>query len=84
MINKKYKTLVMLFAFMIALTLLLIYIKPVVLAHASISEEKCSSFQGVQSDDCWHSLAHQTLNSKFCDNINDNETREHCFEHIPK
>ena len=84
MSNKKYKILAMLFAFMAVAILSLIYLKPLIVARASLSEEKCSSFQSAQGDDCWHALAHQTLNSKFCDNINDNETREHCLEHIPK
>ena len=84
MINKKYKIFAMLFVFLIVAVLSLIYLKPLIAASASLSEEKCSSFQGIQGDDCWHALAHQTLNGKFCKNINDNETREHCFEHIPK
>jgi len=46
----------------------------------SVSSEKCSS---LDSDDCWHALAHQTLNNTYCNKIKDNETKEHCFEHIP-
>lgn len=46
----------------------------------SVSLEKCSS---LDNDDCWHSLAHQTLNNTYCNKIKDNETKEHCFEHIP-
>jgi len=45
-----------------------------------VSEEKCA----VQGDDCWHSLAHETLNRSYCNRIIDNETREHCLEHIPE
>ncbi len=46
----------------------------------SVSFEKCAS---LNNDDCWHSLAHQTLNYTYCNKIKDNETREHCLEHIP-
>ena len=46
----------------------------------SVSFEKCSS---LDNDDCWHSLAHRTLNKTYCNKIKDNETKEHCFEHIP-
>ncbi len=45
-----------------------------------VSLEKCSS---LDNDDCWHSLAHQTLNNTYCNKIKDDETKEHCFEHIP-
>ena len=47
----------------------------------SISVEKCNS---MNTDDCWHSLAHQTFNREYCLKIADNETREHCLEHIPE
>ena len=56
-----------------------LYIKPLMVAYSSLSEEKCNSTQG---DDCWHELAHKTFNRDFCNNIIDNETREHCLEHI--
>ena len=46
----------------------------------SVSVEKCRS---LDNDDCWHSLAHQTLNYTYCNKIKDNETKKHCFEHIP-
>lgn len=80
--NKNHRLWAVPLAFLIVTMLFLVYLKPVIFG-SPLSEEKCSSFQGVQGDDCWHSLAHQTLNSKFCDNINDNETREHCLGHIP-
>ncbi|MBI2047021.1 hypothetical protein HYT26_02560 [Candidatus Pacearchaeota archaeon] len=83
MVNKKYKIFAMLFASLIVAILSLMYLKPLIAASASLSEEKCSSLQGIKGDNCWHALTHQTLNGKFCENINDNETREHCLEHIP-
>lgn len=46
-----------------------------------ISIKKCNA---IKTDDCWHSLAHQTLNVAYCYNITSQETREHCIEHIPK
>ena len=46
----------------------------------SVSFAKCSS---LDTDDCWHALAHQTLDNTYCNKIKDNETKEHCFEHIP-
>ena len=49
--------------------------------YSILSIEKCETSN---TDDCWHALAHQTLNSNFCNNIINNETKEHCFEHIPK
>ena len=50
----------------------------------SVSVEKCSALSESSADDCWHSLAHQTLNRTYCYNINDNITKEHCLEHIPE
>ncbi len=51
------------------------------LSGYSVSVEKCNS---INTDDCWHSLAHQTLNRIYCLKIADNETKEHCLEHIPE
>lgn len=59
-------------------------IKTLTIQGFSISEQRCSSLTGNNADDCWHSLAHQTLNKTYCNKIIDNETREHCFEHIPE
>ena len=53
--------------------------KPIISAY-SVSEEKCEQ----EGDDCWHVLAHQTFNKTYCLKIIDNETRRHCFEHIPE
>lgn len=44
-----------------------------------ISMQKCND---INIDDCWHSLAHNTLNAAYCYNINDSELEEHCIEHI--
>lgn len=55
-----------------------LYIKPLMAVYSSLSEEKCRS---TQSDDCWHTLAHKTFKREFCNNIIDNETREHCLGH---
>ena len=50
----------------------------------SVSVEKCSSLSESSADDCWHSLAHPTFNRTYCLKILDNETKEHCLEHIPE
>jgi len=55
-------------------------IKPEISAFSVLSLEKCGN---LQTDDCWHALAHQTLNSTYCNKIQDNETKEHCLEHLP-
>lgn len=44
----------------------------------TISLEECEKNS---DDDCWHSLAHQTSNWKFCDKIENRITREHCIGH---
>ncbi len=48
----------------------------------SVSVEKCNSLNGSSADNCWHSLAHQNLDRTYCLKIADNETQEHCLEHI--
>ena len=50
-----------------------------IISGYSVSVEKCNS---LDNDDCWHSLAHQTLNNTYCNKIKDNETKEHCLEHF--
>jgi len=62
--------------------LMVMVIKTLTIQGFSISEQKCSSLAGNNADNCWHSLGHQTFNGEFCNKIIDNETREHCFEHI--
>lgn len=57
---------------------ILFFIAPKISAYANLSEEKCNA---LGTDDCWHSLAHQTLNATFCNNIKDAEAKEHCLEH---
>lgn len=42
----------------------------------SIDEQKAR-------DDCYHALAHETLNRSICSRISDSEEKEHCFGHIP-
>ena len=64
----------------IALTFLIYLAITSITANSILSEEKCR--QG--GDDCWHSLAHQTLNKTYCYNINNNETKEHCLENLPE
>ena len=49
------------------------------ISDLGISIQKCSA---INTDDCWHSLAHQTLNATYCYKINDSELKEHCLEHI--
>jgi len=70
---------IMFIIFIITISFSYILIKSNILDY-SVSEEKCS----VEGDDCWHSLAHQTMNREFCFKIIDNETEEHCLEHIPE
>ena len=50
------------------------------ISRYSVSFDRCSS---LDTDDCWHALAHQTLDNTYCNKIKDNETKEHCLEHIP-
>ena len=70
---------ILIFAFLILVLLFFTLYKTI--SRYSVSVEKCSS---LDNDDCWHSLAHQTFNKEYCLKIVDNETREHCFEHIPE
>ncbi len=73
----------MIIAFVILLAILLIFLVYFTInpnLFNSVSAEKCTE---INTDDCWHSLAHQTLNNTYCNKIQDNETKEHCFEHIP-
>lgn len=56
--------------------------KPNIIANTTLSEEKCNT-QGNNADNCWHALAHQTMNKEFCNKIKDNERKEHCIGHIP-
>ena len=69
---------ILIFAFLVPVLLFFGLYKTI--SGYSVSFEKCSS---LDSDDCWHALAHQTLNNTYCNKIKDNETKEHCFEHIP-
>ena len=69
---------VLIIAIVLVATIFIIFINKSI---GSLSYEKC---QETNNNDCWHSLAHQTLNSTYCNKIKDNETREHCLEHIPK
>lgn len=71
---------VIIFIFLIAFIL----VKTLTMQGFSVSEQKCNSFTGNDADDCWHSLAHQTLNNTYCNKIKNNETKEHCFEHTPE
>ena len=73
-------TLIILIAAFLVLALMFFGLYETILGY-SVSVEKCSA---LDNDDCWHSLAHQTLNNIYCNKIKDNETKEHCFEHIPK
>ena len=70
---------ILIFAFLVIALLFFALYKT--MSGYSLSIEKCSS---LDNDDCWHSLAHQTLNKSFCYNITDNETMEHCLEHTPE
>ena len=77
--------LIIILASTILITLLAVMvIKTLMINEFSVSEEKCVSMNGSYADDCWHSLAHQTFNNTYCNKIKDNETKEHCFEHIPE
>ena len=75
---KKTTLIILIFTFLV-LSLLFFSLYKTISGY-SVSIEKCSS---LDSDDCWHSLAHQTLNNTYCNKIKDNDTKEHCFEHIP-
>ena len=76
----KNRTLIIsIFVFLIVALLFFALYKTI--SRYSVSVEKCSS---LDSDDCWHSLAHQTLNKTYCNEIKDNETKEHCLEHLPE
>lgn len=75
----KFKIIVVLSALLIFIILGYIILKPSISVYSNLSEEKCDSL----GDDCWHSLAHQTFNKTYCFNIRDNETKEHCLEHMP-
>ena len=78
---KKINLIILIFAF-IVFTILFFGLYKTISGY-SVSFEKCSSLSESSADDCWHSLAHQTLDNKYCNKIKDNETKEHCFEHIP-
>ena len=77
---KKNKLIISVVILGVIMLILLIYLLLLSFSH-EVSEEKCSS---LDTDDCWHSLAHQTLNSTYCNKIKNNEIKEHCFEHIPR
>ena len=84
-INKMEKSKLIILLAVIVLIFLIAFmsIKTLTIQGFSVSEEKCSSLADNNADDCWHSLAHQTLNNTYCNKIKDNETKEHCFTHIP-
>ena len=69
---------IMILVFVILVSSSYFILKPKISAYSALSEEKCNQL----GDDCWHSLAHQTLNKSFCYKIIDNETKEHCLENI--
>ncbi len=75
----KNTTLIILIFIFLVLTMLFFALYKTISGY-SVSFEKCSS---LDNDDCWHSLAHQTLNNTYCNKIKDNETKEHCFGNIP-
>lgn len=68
--------------------ILVILVANVVMVGSSLrsrQNENCGAITNTDKrDDCWHALAHQTLDRKICENITNNETKEHCFEHIPQ
>jgi len=76
---KNMNLIILIFSFL-ALSMLFFGLYKTISGH-SVSLETCSS---LGNDDCWHSLAHQTFNNTYCNKIKDNETKEHCFEHIPE
>ena len=77
---KKTNLIILIFIFLVLAVLFFVLYKTISGGY-SVSLEKCSS---LNNDDCWHSLAHQTLNKSFCYRIIDNETKEHCLEHMPE
>jgi len=79
--NKTFNRIIGASIILVILIAAFILIKPSVSAYSSISIEKCESSS---SDDCWHALAHKALNTSFCYEIEDGETRSHCLEHIPE
>ena len=77
---KLYAFFLIFFVVLAGIAALFSYLKPKIYSYSTLTMEKC---ENLQSDDCWHELAHQTLNSTYCNKIKDKETKEHCFEHIP-
>ncbi len=77
--KNKLKIVVVLSVLLVFILLGYTILKPSISAYSSLSEEKCEPLD----DKCWHSLAHKTLNNTYCNKIKDNETKGHCFEHIP-
>lgn len=78
---KRNKLLLIIFlVFVMSLSSTYFILNPKLTAFSSLSEEECINL----GDDCWHTIAHQTFNREYCLRIIDNETKEHCLEHIPK
>ena len=74
---KKINLIILIFVFLILAVLFSALYK--IISGYSVSEEKCAE---INTDDCWHSLAHQTFNKSFCYKIKDNELIEHCLKHF--
>jgi len=77
--NKRFNRIIGASIILFILIAAFIFIKPSVSAYSSLTVKKCKADN---TDDCWHSLAHKTLNAAFCSNIQDNETKEHCLKHV--
>jgi len=77
----KLYTFLIFFVVLVGIVALFAYLKPKISLYSTLTIQKCDN---LRTDDCWHALAHQTLNSTYCLKITDNETREHCFEHVPE
>ncbi len=79
---KNIKLIIIISAFLFISIILFSFVilKPKISAFLTLSPEKCVD----ADDDCWHALAHQTLNRTYCLKIIDDEPKEHCLEHIPE
>ena len=73
---KKIDLIALIVIFIITSTLILTLYKTI--SGNSVSTEQCSP----GDDNCWHDLAHQTLNGEYCDMIKDNEIKGYCVEYF--
>ena len=71
--------------FVAAVFIVLIALILAVKMQSSNKNSDCGSIEEQKArDDCHHALAHETFNRSGCSKIYDNETKEHCFGHVPE